>query len=139
LTELKDNADLIGGALSEVLRYESPVQIVRRLAREDMELGGQKIKEGEMVVMLMGSANRDPEMFDDPDKFDIHRENSKKHIAYGHGIHYCLGSSLADAEGEIAISTLFRRLPGLKLRSEQIEIRMPFALRGPKTLPVLTR
>ncbi len=136
LQKLMENKELIAGAISEVLRYESPVQSVRRLASEDLELHGQTIKAGDMCVLLLGAANRDAEQFPDPDKFDITRD-SKKHMAYGHGIHHCLGSSLADTEGQIAIWNLFKRLPNLKLRDKHIEIKHPFALRGAKELWML--
>lgn len=133
LKMLQENPNLIQGAISEVLRFESPVQTTRRLASEDIEVGGETIKAGDMVVLLMGAANRDPEQFPDPDRFDITRD-AKKHLAYGHGIHHCLGSSLANTEGQIAVSALFKRMPNLRLRDQHIEIRHPFALRGPKAL-----
>ena len=80
LALVKNDPSLMPGAINEVLRYESPVQMVRRLAHSDMELGGETIKERDMVVLLLGAANRDPEMFENPDKFDIKRENNKKHL-----------------------------------------------------------
>jgi cytochrome P450 len=138
LALLKGNPDLIGGAISEVLRFESPVQSTRRLAGETMDLNGTTIKEGDMLVLLLGAANRDPAQFENPDVFDIQRD-AKKHMAYGHGIHHCLGSSLADAEGQIAVGTLFKRLPDLRLVDQNIEIRTPFALRGAKQLFVAPR
>ncbi len=135
LALLKSKPELISGAIGEVLRYESPVQVVRRLAGDDMQLEGTRIKKGDMMVLLIGSANRDPEQWPDPDRFDITRD-TKKHMAYGYGIHHCLGSSLADAEAQIAITALFKRLPDLRLVDRHIEIRHPFALRGPKALTV---
>lgn len=132
---LKSNPDLVPGAIGEVLRYESPVQTTRRLAGEDMELGGQKIREGDMMVLFTGAANRDPAQFPDPDKFDITRD-TKKHLAYGHGIHHCLGSTLADTEGQIALETLLKRLPDMKVLPQKIEMRSTFALRGAKSLMV---
>lgn len=135
LALLKSEPTLVNGAITETLRYESPVQMIRRLAGEDMEIGGTKIKEMEMVLLFNGAANRDPEMFENPDKFDIKRENAKKHLAFGHGIHHCLGSSLADAEGQESIAALFARLPNLRLKEgKTIEFRQPFALRGAKEL-----
>ncbi|MBX3072883.1 cytochrome P450 [Candidatus Obscuribacterales bacterium] len=132
---LKANPDLIGSAIGEVLRFESPVQTTRRLAGETLELNGTKINEGDMLVLLLGAANRDPAQYENPDTFDIQRD-TKKHMAYGHGIHHCLGSSLADAEAQIAVGTLFKRLPNLRLLDQKIEIRTPFALRGAKKLMV---
>ncbi len=137
LEMIKNDPALVAGAINEVLRYESPVQMVRRLAGEPMEIAGQKIKEHDMLLLLLGSANRDPAMFADPDRFDIRRENSKKHLSFGHGIHHCLGFSLAEAEGQIAIRTLFERMPDLKMKDEHVQIRTPFALRGPKALTVV--
>ncbi|MBX9671480.1 MAG: cytochrome P450 [Candidatus Obscuribacterales bacterium] len=138
LAMLKSKPEMISSAIGEVLRYESPVQVVRRLAGDDLELEGTKIKKGDMMVLLIGSANRDPEQWPDPDRFDIMRD-TKKHMAYGHGIHHCLGSSLADAEAQIAVNALFKRLPDLRLVDQNIEIRHPFALRGPKQMMVAQR
>ncbi len=135
LALLKSNHELVPGAVGETLRFESPVQTTRRLAGADMELAGQSIKEGDMILLFMGAANRDPEQFEDPDRFDITRD-TKKHLAYGHGIHHCLGSSLADAEGQIALETLLKRMPNLKVLPQKIEIRPTFALRGAKRLMV---
>lgn len=133
LALLKEKPELMKGAIGETLRYESPVQLVRRLAHEKTELRGKKIDEHDMLVLMLGAANRDPEAYEEPNKFDITRD-TKKHVAFGHGIHHCLGSSLAEAEGEVAISTLLEQLPNIALKTEDIKIRMPFALRGPKEL-----
>ncbi len=134
---LKEKPELVKGAITETLRYESPVQLVRRLAHEKTELRGKEIGERDMIILLLGAANRDPDVFENANSFDITRD-TKKHVAFGHGIHHCLGSSLAEAEGEIAIATLFERFPDLALKTEDIKIRMPFALRGPKELWVKT-
>ncbi|MDZ4837727.1 MAG: cytochrome P450 [Candidatus Melainabacteria bacterium] len=135
LALLKSNPELVPGAIGETLRFESPVQTTRRLAGEDMELAGQKIKEGDMMLLFMGAANRDPLQFPDPDKFDITRD-TKKHLSYGHGIHHCLGSSLADTEGQVALETLLKRMPDMKVLPQKIEMRNTFALRGVKSLMV---
>ncbi len=135
LALLKSNPELVPGAIGEVLRFESPVQTTRRLAGEDMELCGQHIKQGDMMVLFTGAANRDPKQWTDPDKFDITRD-TKKHLAYGHGIHHCLGSSLADTEGQVALETLLKRMPDLKVLPQKIEMRNTFALRGAKSLMV---
>lgn len=135
LALLKRNPELVPGAIGETLRFESPVQTTRRLAGEDMELAGQKIKEGDMMLLFMGAANRDPLQFPDPDKFDITRD-TKKHLSYGHGIHHCLGSSLADTEGQVALETLLKRMPDMKVLPQKIEMRNTFALRGVKSLMV---
>jgi cytochrome P450 len=134
-SELQANPDLIQSAVTEFLRYDSPVQLIRRIAGEEMQVAGQTVKEGQAVLLSVGSANHDPTQFADPDKLDIKRTNNK-HLSFGHGIQHCLGSSLAETEGQIAISTLLRRLPNLKLATKDIEIKRPFSLRGPKSLPV---
>jgi cytochrome P450 len=132
---LKGKLDLLPTATDEFLRYDSPVQMVRRIASEDMEVGGVKIEAGKHVVALVGAANRDPEEFENPDKLDITRKDNK-HIAFGHGIHHCLGWSPAETEGQIAIGALLRTFPNLKLKTGQLEMRQPFSLRGVKQLPV---
>ncbi|HEY9793280.1 MAG TPA: cytochrome P450 [Candidatus Obscuribacterales bacterium] len=133
--KLVSNFELLPTAISECLRYDSPVQLIRRIASEDVELGGQKIKEGQALLLANGACNRDPEVFPNPDVFDIVR-SPNKHLAFGHGIHHCLGSSLAETEGQIAIRTLFTRMPKLKLATQKWEFKHPFALRGLKELPV---
>jgi pimeloyl-[acyl-carrier protein] synthase len=132
---LKKQPDLMETAVEEFLRFESPVQTVRRVADDNLVLAGQKINKEDTLFILLGSANRDPEEFDNADKLDITRKNNK-HVAFSEGIHYCLGASLARKEGQIAVRQLLDRLPNLKLATEKIEFKMPFALRGPKSLPV---
>jgi cytochrome P450 len=100
-----------------------------------LEIAGQAIKEGDSVLICVGSANHDPEQYNDPDKLDITRTNNR-HLSFGHGIHHCLGSSLAETEGQIAIRILLQRMPNLKLDTKDVEIKRPFSLRGPKALPV---
>ncbi len=132
---LKAQPELIDSAVDEFLRYDSPVQLVRRIAGSDLELGGQQILEGDTVMLLTGAANHDPEQFATPEKLDITRQNNK-YLSFGAGIHHCLGSSLAKAEGRIALSTLLTRLPNLKLKNVELDYRRPFALRGVKAIPV---
>jgi cytochrome P450 len=133
---LLQRPELIESAVNEILRFEGPVQLVRRLAAEDLELGGHKIKKGDMVVVMIVAANRDPEEFPQPDKFDITR-GTKKHLGFGHAIHRCIGGPLAEVEAQIALSTLFKRLPNVRLKSEKRQWRLPFELRGVKELPLL--
>lgn len=132
---LQDDPSLIVNAVEEFLRYDSPVQIVRRIASEDMELGGQKIKKDQMLVIVLGGCNRDPEVYAEPNKFDITRKDIK-HLSFGQGIHHCLGATLARAEAEIAISTLVKRFPAMRLKTDELEIKEPFALRGVKSMPI---
>jgi len=137
LALLKANPSLIAGAIDEFLRYDSSVQLTGRVALEDIDdLGGKKIPKGESVLCLLGSANRDPAVYPDrPDRLDITRPNVKP-LSFGGGIHHCLGAQLARIEAEIAISTLLRRLPHLRLDdADNPEWRPTFVLRGLKRLP----
>jgi cytochrome P450 len=114
LNKLHQNPALVESCIEEVLRFDSPIQLNNRRALEDTELGGVKIPAGSKVHLSIGGGNRDPERFDEPDKFDIEREGNK-HLAFGAGVHICAGNSLARAEGRIAYSKLFTRFPGLQL------------------------
>jgi cytochrome P450 len=137
LALLKADPSLITNAIEEFLRYDSSVQTTGRVALEDIDdLGGKRIPKGEGVLCLLGSANRDPAVYpDSPDRLDIRRPNVKP-LSFGGGIHFCLGAQLARIEAEIAISTLLRRLPGLRLDdAENPEWRPTFVLRGLKRLP----
>jgi cytochrome P450 len=137
LALLKVNPGLITNAIEEFLRYDSSVQLTGRVALEDIEdLGGRRIPKGESVLCLLGSANHDPAVYPDrPERLDITRPNVKP-LSFGGGIHFCLGAQLARIEAEIAISTLLRRLPDLRLDdAENPEWRPTFVLRGLKRLP----
>jgi hypothetical protein len=137
LALLKSNPSLITNAIEEFLRYDSSVQMTGRVTLEDIEdLGGRKIPKGESVLCLLGSANRDPAVYPDrPDRLDITRPNVRP-LSFGGGIHFCLGAQLARIEAEVAISTLLRRLPELKLDdAENPRWRPTFVLRGLKELP----
>jgi len=137
LALLKANPALITGAIEEFLRYDSSVQMSGRVTLEDIDdLGGKKIPKGETVLCLLGSANRDPAVYPDrPDRLDITRPNVRP-LSFGGGIHFCLGAQLARIEAEIAIATLLRRLPDLKLDdAANPEWRPTFVLRGLKRLP----
>ncbi len=133
LALLKEKPELMPQAVDEILRWNSSVQLVRRVVMEDTELRGKKLKKGDLMVLFVGAANRDPEMFSDPDKFDITRKDSK-YLSFGAGIHHCLGWSLAKTEGEIAFATLLKRLPNLKLKNDRVQFRPHPALRGLKEL-----
>lgn len=137
LALLKANPALITNAIEEFLRYDSSVQMTGRVALEDIDdLGGRKIPKGESVLCLLGSANRDPKVYPDrPDRLDITRANVRP-LSFGGGIHFCLGAQLARIEAEIAIATLLRRLPDLRLDdAENPEWRPTFVLRGLKRMP----
>jgi cytochrome P450 len=132
---LRKNPALIGSAIEEFLRYDSSVQIVARTAFEDIKVGSVDLAKGQSVVCLLGAANRDPEAFADPDRLDITRRQGRP-FSFGGGIHHCLGAQLARIEGEIAIATLLRRLPNLRLDDpHNPQWRPTFALRGLKSLP----
>ncbi|HEX9360164.1 MAG TPA: cytochrome P450 [Bradyrhizobium sp.] len=137
LALLKADPGLITNAIEEFLRYDSSVQSTGRVALEDIDdLAGKKIPKGEAVLCLLGSANRDPAVYPDrPDRLDITRPNVRP-LSFGGGIHFCLGAQLARIEAEIAIATLLRRLPDLRLDdAENPEWRPTFVLRGLKRLP----
>jgi len=137
LALLKANPALITNAIEEFLRYDSSVQMTGRVALEEIDdLGGKKIPKGESVLCLLGSANRDPAVYPDrPERLDITRPNVRP-LSFGGGIHFCLGAQLARIEAEVAIATLLRRLPDLRLDdAENPEWRPTFVLRGLKRLP----
>jgi cytochrome P450 len=137
LALLKANPQLITNAIEEFLRYDSSVQMTGRVTLEDIDdLGGKPIPKGESVLTLLGSANRDPAVYpDNPDRLDIVRPNVKP-LSFGGGIHHCLGAQLARIEAEIAIATLLRRLPSLRIDDvENPQWRPTFVLRGLKRLP----
>ncbi len=111
--------------------------MTERYARSDITIAETTILRGELVMAVIGSANRDANHFDDPDALDITRKNNK-HLAFGHGVHFCPGASLARLEGQIALNTLIQRMPNLRLRStpDQLRWRGTFVLRGLEALPV---
>ncbi|MGH3743867.1 MAG: cytochrome P450 [Mycobacteriales bacterium] len=102
-------------AVEELLRYESPVQLTGRVCREDAEVDGVEISRGTAIICLLGGANRDPGVFADPATYDLDRPNSKEHVAFSGGVHYCLGSNLARMEGEIGLRLLFERFPDVRV------------------------
>ncbi|MDJ1138286.1 cytochrome P450 family protein [Streptomyces iconiensis] len=132
-----DEASL-GVAVEELLRYDGPVELATwRFATEPLTLGGQRIAEGEPVLVVLAAADRDPEKFAAPDTLDLARRDNQ-HLGYGHGIHYCLGAPLARLEGRTALATLLRRLPDLRLAADPDDLRWRGGLimRGLRTLPV---
>ena len=125
----------IANAIEEFLRYDSSVQLTGRTALEDVEVGGTLVAKGETVLCLLGAANRDPAVYPDPDRLDITRASIRP-LSFGGGIHFCLGAQLARIEGEIAIATLLRRFPSLRLDdAETPDWRQTFVLRGLNRLP----
>ena len=135
LALLKANPQLIKSAIEELLRYDSPVQTTSRIALESLEWQGQTFEKGQEVFIMLGAANRDPTQFENPNRLDITR-TPNQHLAFGGGIHYCLGAPLARLEGEIAINTLLHRMPDLRLEIDQPEYSDNYLLRGLTRLPV---
>lgn len=135
LRKLRERPGLIGTAVEELLRFDGPVQRTARIPSEDITIGGQTIGKGEMVMPFLGAADRDPTQFPDPDRLDITRADNR-HIAFGMGIHFCLGAPLARMEGQIAINTLLARLPKLALATDRPQFRQSLTLRGLQALPL---
>jgi cytochrome P450 len=127
-----------GNAVDEILRYESPVQNTARFAVSETEICGHPIPKDGFVSVLIGAANRDPEVFTDPARFDVVRPNAREHLSFSAGVHYCIGASLARAEGRIGLQALFERHPGLSLAGTPIR-RGTKTLRGYQVLPVSLR
>ncbi|MCI0713813.1 MAG: cytochrome P450 [Chloroflexi bacterium] len=128
---LRKNLDLVPGAMEEMLRYDSPLQMFRRWVLEDFAYNGVQFKLGQEIAFLFGAANHDPAVFDRPDAFDITR-NPNPHITFSVGIHYCLGAPLARLELQIALHTLLQRLPNLEI-VEAPEFHPAFVIRGLKS------
>ena len=134
LLYLQQNPNAIKNAVEEFVRYDSPIQYVARRAMEDIEIAGKLISKGDTVIIYIGAANRDPEEFTNPDQLDFNRRN--RHIAFGGGIHHCLGIFLAKVEAQIAINTLIQSLPDIRINREKLDWHESITLRGLKTLPV---
>jgi pimeloyl-[acyl-carrier protein] synthase len=126
---LREEPGLIGPAVEELLRFESPVQLTTRVAHEDLELGGQQIRAGDKIVVGIGAANRDPEVFDQADELRLDRQPNP-HLAFGDGIHFCLGAGLARAQGCAAIPRLLARFPNLRVDVEALQWRRNIVVRG---------
>lgn len=135
LQKLKQDPLLITSAIEEVMRFEGPSQRQTRLVVEDVEIGGKRIPKGATVLLMLGAANRDPAEFPNPDQFDICR-SPNRHVGFSSGIHFCVGAPLARLEGAIAINALVRRLPNLRLATEDVQWRENMSLRGLKSLAV---
>ncbi|MEC2078087.1 cytochrome P450 [Metabacillus fastidiosus] len=129
LLELRKDLSLMESAVEECLRYESPTQMIARIAGEDVEMNGEIIKEGEHVYIMLGAANRDPRKFLHADQFSMRRDPNQ-HLAFGAGVHFCLGSSLARLEAQIAISAFLERIPECTLVDSQLKWRRLFSFRS---------
>jgi len=135
LTLLSQQPNLIGLAVEELLRYDTPDQAGTRIATENCEIGGKWIEAGSPVSLWVGAANRDPARFQHPDKLDITR-NDNRHLAFAPGTHHCLGSGVARMVAQVAIGTIVRRLHDLRLATETLEWEDNLSRRGLKALPV---
>jgi cytochrome P450 len=133
---LQANPDLIKSAVEEFLRYDSPIQHQTRVAAESFEHEGTRIEKGQRVLLMLGAANRDPAQFSDPDRLDIQREPNR-HVAFGLGIHYCLGAPLARLEAQIAFPEILRRFPEMRLEDETLEWRCHTSNRNPVRMNVI--
>jgi cytochrome P450 len=137
LARLRDDPALVRPAVEELIRYDSPLSLFDRVALEPVVLADQPIAEGDRVAVLLGSANRDPEAFEDPDALDVGRAHNP-HVGFGAGIHFCLGAPLARLELRIALDRLVQRFPGLALAGEPVR-RPTFQFRGFSSVPVQLR
>ena len=135
LAKLRATPDAIPNAIEEVLRFESPVQRMGRVAREDCEIAGVVIPAGKKLWLYMGSAHRDPDQFPDPDRFDVARDNVR-HLAFGLGTHYCVGATLGRMEAHAALAELLRRCSRIEPAYDQPAWADNITIRGPTTLPV---
>jgi cytochrome P450 len=138
MRRLQQDPSLIPSAVEEMLRYESPSQHTGRIAPEDVELGGRLIRKGQAVMAVMAAANRDPERFSDPDRFDIARKDNR-HLAFGYAAHFCFGAALARVEGQEVFEAITRRVSDLELIPGPLVWRNNLGLRGLIALPVKCR
>lgn len=127
---------VLTGALDEMLRWDGPILAVSRYLLEDLEWGGKALGKGERVYLFSAAANRDPRVFAEPDKFDIRRTNANRMLAFGFGIHLCLGIHLARLEAEIGFPILLKRLKNIKLKEAKLDWADTLVIRGPKAMPV---
>ena len=134
---LREDPSLMPSALNECLRYDSPIKSVLRVALHDVVIGGREIKKGESLVLMLGAANHDPAVYTNPEKFDITR-NEAKHLAFGRGIHHCLGGMLAPMEGAVAWEKLLQRFPYMQCASQDLPYETSMIMRTVKCLPVTT-
>jgi len=135
---LQDDLALIPGAVEECLRFEPPVQLTDRAVVEPVELAGVRLEPGTIVAALIAAANRDPEQFPDPDRFDVGRSENR-HLAFGSGNHYCIGAALARLEAQVALEGLLRRYPDFEGPPMPPAWKPSIVLRGPTALPVRLR
>jgi pimeloyl-[acyl-carrier protein] synthase len=134
LDRLRRSPGLVAAAVDELLRFDGPVQMTQRVATEDFDLVGCGVRAGDEILLVLGAANRDPAVFAEPHRLDVTRD-ARRHVAFGGGIHHCLGAALARLEGQVALSALLARFPHLELAGQPVR-RPTFTLRGLESLPV---
>jgi cytochrome P450 len=132
---LREEPERLPDAVEEMLRYDAPVQLTARIAVRDVEVSGEAVPRGTPVITLLGGANRDPEVFDRPDAFDVTRPNARQHLSFALGVHHCLGAALARLEGEVGFAALLAAFPDLTAAGPARQ-RSTFVLRGPSSVPV---
>ena len=137
LAGLREDPGLIPSAVEELLRFDSPVQVDMRSVLDDCDVNGFPLRRGDSVVMLLGAANRDPDRFEAPDRLDV-RRGDQNHLAFGRGIHHCLGAPLARLEGRVVLETLIERFGSMRLLEDRPAFRSSVVLRGLLALPVAT-
>jgi cytochrome P450 len=135
LARLRREPGLLSRAVDELLRYDTPLQLFERWVLEDVEICGVAVPKGAELGLLFGSANRDPAVFEDPDRLDLAREEAPQHLSFGAGVHYCLGAPLGRLELELSFGTLLRRLPELTPAAEPAW-KPTYILRGLEALRV---
>src|SRR5439155_279876 len=137
LALLADDPGLAPAVVEEVLRYDPPVQLTARVAGNELEVAGAEVAAGSIALLLLAAAGRDPAANPDPDRFDL-RRSSPRHLAFGHGIHFCLGAPLARLEAQLALAEFARRFPKAALADGQLRYRDAVTLRGLAELRVRT-
>ncbi len=131
------NRDVISDVVEESIRFEPAAAVVDRYATRDVTLAGAPIRRGDLVIVSIAGANRDPDVFPEPDRFDVHRANARQHLAFARGPHFCLGADLARLETRAVIEALFARLPGLRLDPARPAAPRGLVFRKPPVLCVL--
>ncbi|CAB4881577.1 unannotated protein [freshwater metagenome] len=137
MAEVRADHSLIPNFLEEVLRFDGPIHCTFRIAQEDIELRGETIPGGSMVVPMWGAAGQDKDVFPEPRRFDVHRANAKRHLTFGHGPHFCAGAEMARVEGRVAFETLLTRLDNIRLApGAELEMLPSFSARGYQAIPI---
>ncbi len=132
---LKEQPDLVRGALDEMMRYDSPHHYLPRVVAEDFDLHGTSLRKGQTAIIVMGAANRDDSVFEQPDRFDVTRANKRDHLSFAFGAHHCLGAALARLEGEVVFTTLLERFPDARLLDHEPTYAGSAMLRAVQHLP----